>query len=168
MEFTKPRATLAETLEFANQVREAGGGSPLDALMPSVPGDASRCLIARNLNFNSMVDATGPGYTWVMYFEDKATRDVVAEKLGLESYQTTEDDDECFYELYNYGVVLPEEIGQVANDFDEAADEINNDPRDLCEEEQALVREFEPYIVESRKQAYDAALWVNPEDGSIL
>lgn len=37
MEFTSPRATFEETMEFANAVRKAGGGAVLDALMPATP-----------------------------------------------------------------------------------------------------------------------------------
>lgn len=68
-----PVATEDELLEFANKLRRAGNASLLDALLPSVQGDTHKCLIARNLNFDSMVEpefsekryADGSG-VWVM------------------------------------------------------------------------------------------------------
>lgn len=112
------RASLVEVLDFANKVRAAGGGNPIDALMPAVPEATTECLIAKNLNFNCSVKGT-EDYTavgenrWVMELTDKAIRDRIADSLGLarRNYQPTWDD-------ARYAVVLPEKIGQVAADFD--------------------------------------------------
>lgn len=50
-----PVATEDELLEFANKLRQAGNASLLDSLLPSVKNDQRHCLIARNLNFDSVV-----------------------------------------------------------------------------------------------------------------
>ncbi len=92
------RASFEELLDFANKVRAAGGGNPLDALMPAVPEDPSQCLIAKNLNFNCVVDG-GParhqhitegaesydksGEAWYMQTDDRALRDRIADALDL-------------------------------------------------------------------------------------
>jgi hypothetical protein len=78
------RASFEELMEFANRIREAGGGNPLDALMPAIPQDSSQCLIARNLNFNCEVNGSDvqPGH-WCMWVDDRATRDKIAATLNL-------------------------------------------------------------------------------------
>jgi hypothetical protein len=49
-------ATEGELLQFANDVRKAGGAAPLDALLPSLTGQKKECLLANALNFRSEVD----------------------------------------------------------------------------------------------------------------
>lgn len=103
------RATLPELKEFADKVRAAGGGNPLDALMPSVPANTSQCLIARNLNFNCKVyPASGEDY-WIMKVDDEATCNKIADALGLKKHGP-------------YSVILPNEIGAVARTFDFVGD----------------------------------------------
>lgn len=199
MTFTSPRATLEELLEFANKVREAGGGNPLDALMPAVPADASQCLIAKNLNFNCEVDKLFND-DWTMNFHsDRATRDAVAEGLGLES-RTTPDLPENMSpaqreqyedEDFSYYVMLPDEIGQVAEEFDEWAELVgeleglgvditsssdvsyglrqleSSLGTDTVAELAKRLKDFQPYVEESYTEAYTLASIIN-EDGSIV
>ena len=116
---TTTRASLEEVREFANKVREAGGGNPLDALMPAVPSDASQCLIAKNLNFNCVVNnPDGGNGPWMMHVDDEKIARSIAEALELELIY----DEGCGspYDDPAWGLVLPDEIGQVANDFDKA------------------------------------------------
>lgn len=186
------RATFDQLLAFANKVREAGGGNPLDALMPSVPQDASQCLIARNLNFNCEVSGADRDGRWYMNIEDPATVEAIAEKLDLEiryGHQWIEGQ----YTEVARSLLLPVEIGNVARDFDEAqeiyrglqdrADEIAYDRtnewgnaskedyqrafNDLDEESKQHLREFTPYIEASEHEAYSLATIVN-DDGSIV
>lgn len=166
MEFTSPRATLDETLAFANAVREAGGGNPLDALMPAIPQDQHQCLIAKNLNFNCYV--TVYDKAWGMYVEDKELALRIANNLGL-----TMDMSRVFDGFF--GVYLPPEIGEVASDFDAAQDIIGNIYYELgeymmdgsllpfdgiqeivhsfTEEQIKLVNEMRPYIEASALEA---------------
>lgn len=160
------RASLKELLEFANKVREAGGGNPIDALMPAVPEDSSQCLIAKNLNFNCKVDGfVGNGYSWAMWLKDEATRDKISESLDLEKCSTSPE--------FEYGVVLPPEISQIAKDFDDAGktifwilgdesilSEINDDEFDS-------IKEFAPYVELATEEAHKLATFVN-KDGSIV
>lgn len=194
MEFTKPRATLEELLVFANAVREAGGGNPLDALMPAVPEDASQCLIAKNLNFNCTVAPGGPDGEWCMGFGgNQELRNRIAESLDLAiwDYQPP-----TLTGSSQYFVILPPEIGQVANDFDnwDAAlrqFDLNFDPADCDDEEdrsyyryqQERFREylrthadhpevkdlltFLPYVEQSEREAYSLASMIN-EKGEII
>lgn len=200
MTFTSPRATLEELLEFANKVREAGGGNPLDALMPAVPADASQCLIAKNLNFNCEVDKPFAGGDWAMNFHsDRETRDAVAEALGLEP-RTTPDLPENMSppqraqyedEDFSYYVMLPDEIGQVAEEFDEWAElegeleglgvditsssDVSYGLRqlesslgtDTVAELAKRLTDFAPYVEEAYAEAYKLATIIN-EDGSIV
>ena len=189
----KKRASLPELLEFANAVREAGGGNPLDALMPAVPEDAHQCLIARNLNFNCQVrGADGVLFkngnvvnqdndTWIMYIEDEKIVRAVAKKLNLKK---------VYHEGWNskkqewepdtsrpVGVLLPRRIGRIAYEFDNALDSIDYDGFDHegCEKwtwegtkaELRRLKDFWPYIEASEKEAYENADFVN-EDGSIV
>lgn len=158
---TKTRATLKELKEFADKVREAGGGNPLDALMPSVPGDSQQCLIAKNLNFNCHVDAEGPNGQWVMGIEDEETVTAIAKKLELAIYS----DD------YTYGVILPPEIGEVAATFDKVDTVLRSEDREQSAFEEGItaedIQEFLPFIEESKKEAYRLAEIIN-EDGSIV
>lgn len=182
------RATLEELQEFANKIREAGGGNPIDALMPAVPTDVSQCLIAKNLNFNCTVGAVGEDGWW-MAVDDKETRDKIAEALNLTAsdyyYQSEEmlmDDDGDFYypdEVQVYAVKLPDEIGQVAEDFDTCQHAITSDYNwknhqpnysispHATNEEIANLKEFWPYIDASIKEAFANAPFVN-EKGELI
>jgi hypothetical protein len=114
------RASFEELMEFANKVRNAGGGNPLDALMPAVPQDPNQCLIAKNLNFNCQVNGSDayPG-DWCMWVDDRATRDKIAATLNLPTEDRSARNDTSF------GVRLPADIGQVATDFDNALESID-------------------------------------------
>ncbi len=175
------RASLAELKKFADRVRAAGGGNPLDALMPAVPEDASQCLIAKNLNFNCNVDGIGrndqgvASSRWGMHVEDSAIRNKIAEALGLPIVTAGD------YEQRET-IVLPEEIGQVASDFDEVTqiayrltEEYRSNygldysevvPR-LKQDEVELFNDLWPYVEESTREAYDLADRVT-EDGQII
>lgn len=48
-------ATEEELLAFCNKVREAGGTTILEELLPSNPGKSESCLIANALNFGCRV-----------------------------------------------------------------------------------------------------------------
>lgn len=180
----KKRASLEELLEFANAVREAGGGNPLDALMPAVPEDAKQCLIARNLNFNCTVRGADGVYlkngkaipsdndTWIMYISDERIVRAVAKKLNLKK---------VYYERWNevdhpVGVLLPRRIGRIAYEFDNALEAIvfsHDDDRgevytwEGTKSELKRLKDFWPYIETSEKEAYENATFVN-EDGSIV
>lgn len=166
------RASLDTLREFANKVREAGGGNPIDALIPAVPGNAKECLIAKNLNFNCEVNKNC-GLGWVMEVgNNKELANKIGEALGLDI------DEERFEDGYyndldewvdssedHYMIVLPEEIGQVAEDFDEffvrdeahfSQEVLENDP-DLAE--------FLPFIEESYKEVRSIGVI---KDGKLL
>lgn len=107
------RATEEELLEFANEVRKAGAAEPLDALIPSVRNQASACLIARALNFQSEVDHNvlengnfeDGSPRWHMRTNKEAAQKI-HEQTGLE--------------LDARGrVLLPKEIGNAADAFDQ-------------------------------------------------
>lgn len=141
MTFTSPRATYEETLAFANAVREAGGGNPLDALMPAVPSDPHKCLIAKNLNFNCGVGGLewkqndmgdgDVGNGWYMRVFDKETAHRIAESLELPIFwdgPETPEEKADFAEMRDEGFAvdpgawamrLPRQIGCVARDFDQ-------------------------------------------------
>lgn len=117
------RATLEEVKDFANRVRKAGGGNPLDALMPAVPQAMEECLIAKNLNFNCAVrPLTGYRYDdakgWVMRVNDRETRDKIAHSLQL---NVAEDLGTNKYGP-RFGIVLPEKYALVAIAFDKVYD----------------------------------------------
>lgn len=123
-----PVATEEELLEFANKLRAAGAADPLDALMPSMPGDAERCLIANACNFGCTVNGDGPvggeknEIQWVLEFpegmdEDRARR--VAEAVAL----TLDVEDSEFTEGLRFmSMKLPREIGNAAHAFDHRVD----------------------------------------------
>ena len=187
------RATLSELHEFANAVREAGGGNPIDALMPAVPEDTSKCLIARNLNFNcEVMGADDYGVededAWVMATDDREVRNRIAKALHLRKLNRKTNhyyDDETTPP--EYAVLLPKRIGKVAADFDRAgqilntirctiedfkgSDELDGELRwtveRLREEERALALELAPYVESSKREARKLATLVNP-DGSIV
>lgn len=174
-----PRASLEELKKFANAVREAGGGNPLDALMPSVPADPGKCLIAKNLNFNCIVDTEhgeGPdGEQWGMTIDDPKVSRSIAAKLNLnliEEYSYGSEDEEPSIA----GVFLPQEIGQVADTFDNVFEAVRDAQRSKVPLAETLERydlsmrdftEIWPYIEESKKEAYGLATIVN-DDGSIV
>lgn len=160
------RATLEELKEFANKVREAGGANPIDALIPAVPQDSEQCLIAKNLNFNCSVEPGGshngwPNDEWVMVLPDEAIRDSIASKLGLKP-------------VGHYGVLLPSEIGAVAQAFDDALEDLGNLDCELdCGGvaglgDFAILREMLPYIEASTIEAYELAGEHITNDGKLI
>lgn len=179
---TYKRASFEELLEFANKVREAGGGNPLDALMPAVPCDPKACLIAKNLNFNCKVEGYGDDGRWVMWIDNDLDEDGyslspistrIAEALDLELVDVNR-------QYRRSGVLLPPEIGQVAADFDKWADSVHlraiesQRNGELSVIDQYWVddaglqnfNDFTPYIDESIKEAY--ANGVVNEKGELL
>jgi hypothetical protein len=115
-------ATEAELLQFCNKVREVGGAELLPALLPSEPGNASQCLIARALNFDCSVDCTGPSFEdsfgavrprWQMQVDSRERYDAIEGFVGLGGVA-----DDGYFE---YRVNLPEEIGNAALLFDQHA-----------------------------------------------
>lgn len=119
------RATLQETLDFANKVREAGGADALDALMPSSPQEPGSCLIANALNFSceiSGAEGTFGKNRWAMFLEgakaiEQARKIGKALDLKIRVYEEDSFD--------GAQILLPLEIGQVADDFDKASDVLN-------------------------------------------
>jgi hypothetical protein len=168
------RASLEEVLEFANKVREAGGGNPLDALMPAIPEDPSACLIAKNLNFKCRVE-TDEADQWIMVVDSPELAGKIASTLGLDFYtQTVWEYEGRFYHTRHGGyvetkverpvIVLPERIGQVASDFDEWGnalwyDHISGEYRidESSEEEIRNLKDFWPYIEESVRETLNIA-----------
>ena len=111
-------ASPEELLEFINKVREAGGSYPLEALMPGVPLDGTNCLLARNLDFNCAVYNTNTEQDqviWCMWFGNEALRDRIAEKLNLGKTNLSQGS----LDNIIFGVILPPEIGLVAEYFDQ-------------------------------------------------
>lgn len=109
-------ATEAELLDFANKVREAGGGNPIEALFPSTVGNSSACLIANALNFDCQVDAVHED-VWTMTIADgpnEAERHrrirAIAEATGCKIWYVSADDPA--------GIFLPPKIGNAAHAFD--------------------------------------------------
>jgi hypothetical protein len=113
---------IKDVLDFCNIVREAGGANPLDSLMPAVPEDTHKCLIARNLNFSCEVMPT-KGHDniswWAMYLNDEETRDQIVEALRkrypTNNFQTTDRPSLN----RSYGFFLPPELAAVAYEFDQ-------------------------------------------------
>lgn len=180
-------ATLDEVKDFANAVRAAGGGNPIDALIPAVPQDPSACLIAVNLNFNCEVITNDSG-AWSMYVTDPDVRDRIAHNLDLDAF------DDPKRRGPEYGVVLPRSIAAVAEAFDDAQDALDafveaaydaaearelapfEEPtlkdiraawETLAEDSRDLLRKFSPYISAAREEAFELASIINP-DGSIV
>lgn len=111
------RATLDEVLEFANKVREAGGGNPLDALMPATPTASTECLVAKNLNFNCRVAADlDEDEAWFMEVESESLAKQIGQELGLNFYKSSA----TWHGVGEWRITLPEEIARVAEDFDKA------------------------------------------------
>lgn len=102
-------ATEAELLEFANVVREAGGGEVIPALLPAIPGAPSSCLIARALNFECVVDgSTHIQGRWDMFVSSAELAERIAEAIDTVVYE----EDEGSY------IILPDYIGKAAEAFD--------------------------------------------------
>jgi hypothetical protein len=183
------RATFEELLEFANKVREAGGGNPLDALMPAVPEDPQQCLIAKNLNFNCHVmpldvDGNAP---WCMILLNKDLRDRIADAMGLERTTQKVMPMSVGISIYVaalqpdrievYAVVLPDRIGQVASDFDEWNRALVEDDYDETgeivwtaegtDEDIQDLRDFFPYVEASIRETYANGL-INEKGELIL
>lgn len=139
-----PRATLDELLTFANEIREAGGGNPIDAIMPAIPMDSQQCLIAKNLNFNCKVSGSNEGSGWTMWFaDDKELRDKISEKISLVPDYRWNPEDDC----HDFGVILPDEIGQIAADFDSLFRDVRDEM--IYDKESDLL----PYIEQSVLEA---------------
>jgi hypothetical protein len=174
---------MKKLLKFANAVREAGGGNPLDALMPSVPQDPKRCLIAKNLNFNCEVvghpddNRVVVGNRWIM-ITTRDIRDKIAAKLGLKPIDYRDEDTSRM----RYGVVLPRDIGQVASDFDRWSRatigrwEQHGDGytwvymirENASPEALKCLQDFWPYIKKSKKEGYKNATFVNKKGELVL
>lgn len=194
MKFTSPRATIEETLAFANAIREAGGGNPLDALMPAVPSDPSQCLIAKNLNFNcrvagleeddvhgELIPAAYEG-AWVMLFgNNKTLRDTIANALDLPAIDSyiEDDTDEGWRREPDYAIVLPAEIGQVAADFDEWTRALHREydgkkgeygghkiRKDVSDAELERLKIMAPYVEQSIREVN--AIGVFNDEGELI
>jgi hypothetical protein len=124
-------ATEGELLQFANDLRKAGGAAPLDALLPSLTNHKRECLLANALNFSSEVDhadclatdATGEFTEALKAFNTPETESIlwgmrttvpIAEAITKEMGLT------YVSGIGDTGVVLlPEHIGNAAYAFDE-------------------------------------------------
>lgn len=117
---TKSVATHEELFDFCNKVRRAGGGEVLDALLPGYVGNATQCLIAKNLNFDCYVM---PFYkivngkeerqnTWCMQVKDHQVARAIA--INLQLTVDVRFDGSKFVSV----LILPEEIGNAADAFD--------------------------------------------------
>lgn len=166
------RATNAQVKSFCNKVRKAGGTTVLHALMPSVPQDATQCLLAKNLNFNSYVNCDNKK-RWYMELEDGQIAKEIADKLELKR------NDRLVY--------LPEKIGAVARDFDELWRLINRldaltDPaqtphqhlkrtQERIEKYKARIKPLKglwPLIEEAEREAYANAPFINAKGQIVL
>ena len=141
-----PAASVEEVLDFCNKVRKAGGAKPLNALLPGVPSDPDACLIAQNLNFECMVMGPNTGATredrrkvkaaggkekiWCMFIRDEKVRDKIAAALDLVAVNFDEGDG---FEP-PFAVILPQKIGNVAENFDKAWDDFHRDFEDCLSE----------------------------------
>lgn len=115
------RASLEETLDFANQVRKAGGGRIIKKLIPSKPTASNGCLIANALNFSCEIRPNNG--RWVMQLTGVtaiATAKKISDKLGLKYRGPKTPSQPSPYDVAE--VVLPPRIAQVARDFDDAED----------------------------------------------
>lgn len=172
------RASMKELHAFANRVREAGGGNPIDALMPAVPKDSTQCLIAKNLNFNCVVAGWGinaqdeaKGIEWSMTVEDESTAQKIADAIDSEVREVWSVDewdafrDSDFDEPAGYAIPLPAEIGQIAADFDYAQTLANRGAK--TDEDVRLLREMVPYFEASEQEAVGLATAIN-ENGELI
>lgn len=119
-------ASEQEVIDFANKVREAGGGDLIEALMPSYPSDPNTCLIANALNFECKINGwraanveaeeildrdilpykAVDGFLWSMSVETDDLAEKIAAALDLPY-------------IDNGRVILPGEIASVATKFDD-------------------------------------------------
>ena len=115
-------ATEQEVLDFANKVREAGGGEVIDELLPAYAGAPNQCLIAKALNFDCSVYPTGnidgvyptgniddPATSFWIMDVDSEVADKIADATGCEVHYRGDD--------YS-SLKLPELIGNAAHAFD--------------------------------------------------
>ena len=146
------RATIQETLEFCNRVREAGGAEVLDALMPSVPQETNSCLIANNLNFGCAVYGyVGDKREWKNYWVMEIEGDLeLATKINRIAGVAPSPIRPRSGFKDSWEIILPLEIGQVANDFDEFVD--SEDP---------LNSDFLPYV---DKDVLSTLAFYDPEE----
>lgn len=119
-------ATERELLSFCSEVREAGGGNPLEALLPGTPNHPSTCLIARNLNFTCSVRPIVDPVTrvsltnhhkesiWGMLIDDADTIAKIAVALDLKITPSFDHDTS----RVRLALVLPDAIGNAAAAFD--------------------------------------------------
>lgn len=104
-------ASLETVLEFCNDIRNWGGGNPLDALLPAVPGHSESCLIARNLNFSCAVEPIEvhrDPENWIMTTDYEVVRNVLDKNNG--KWDIEENSDTSF--------LIPPDIAAVAIEFD--------------------------------------------------
>lgn len=147
----RPAAPLDEVLEFCNIVRQAGGGKPLNALLPGIPSDSESCLIAKNLNFECNVsgvstyelDPEGKGYgeaarairdqggdsldePWGMFVKNFTTVEKIGKAANLKYAETDNGRGGV--------IILPRRIGNVAANFDVIASNYRKSVMNLIEE----------------------------------
>lgn len=131
--YDEPRkvATEDELLAFANAIREAGGADPLDALLPSVPSNTKKCLIANALNFGCEVEPNGNeslelgtfksgAERWIMKLPanlTKAQRAALGKVPGVRLRRHKDVYAGVVYDDFYY-LTLPEHIGGAAEAFD--------------------------------------------------
>jgi hypothetical protein len=130
-------ATEDQLLDFANKVRKAGGGDPIEGFFPAKPSSSTSCLIAKALNFGCSVDVDDNNEvtdreTWAMYLEgtDQLEVDARVRKIAKATGTKilTKDYDDFYDEVPNedapdevaYGILLPARIGNTALAFDHA------------------------------------------------
>lgn len=137
IKFIEERASVQEVIEFANTVREAGGGNIISELMPSDPNEPDSCLIANALNFNCSIrpdedvvevedlwsyeneyEEGGADLLyhseWCMFVENEELAQKISNAIGTKYVVAPV--------IESYGVVLPDEIAYVAIAFDSMID----------------------------------------------
>lgn len=125
LDFIRGRASIDELLDFANEIRKAGGGELIDELLLSKPKDSNNCLIANALNFDCEVESCDDD-NWAM-FTDSDLSITIADKVGLKKcFRQDEIWDEEYGEFIEKeicaGVILPDNIKKVALAFDTQID----------------------------------------------
>lgn len=140
---TRSVATEVELLDFANEVRKAGGASIIEALLPSEISEPKACLIARALNFECSITPWSPkderskdswpdgSGKWVMvpHRGDPAQCEALARELAkslnlrlvLNSNEEEDEEGNKVGPKYVYGLMLPKHIGNAASAFDAKA-----------------------------------------------
>jgi hypothetical protein len=128
-----PVATQDELLEFANRLREAGGAELLTDLPVGLALDATQCLIASSLNFESQVDAgcDEVGEFWYMrvgfapFTQEQVGKieAVMGSRTAFwtdeyEEYEPPVSDDGTYAIAPDVTWRLPEHIGHAADAFD--------------------------------------------------